>query len=151
MKNNVARCVFSLRTSSKNDKMYDVTDRIVAKQWADLKRYEYLLPDYLVGQVNPGDVVLVHCATGYQVCEVDSVVSELDCSYEDTLAPVVCKIDMSQYVESILKAEQIRKVKSRILVKAAEVRKQLDLEELATRNSDLQAMLDEFVKAGGTW
>lgn len=79
-----------------------------------LKRYVYKLPDELVGNVKVGDYVCVHCANGYNVCEVVTV--NAITPFDDAgIEPVLCKVDISGYIARIEKKKQQQSLLQRSL------------------------------------
>ena len=117
---NIVKCVFSLRQNSKyTGEAYDEYDHMRPH---DLKKYIYRVPSILRGQLKVGDFVVVHCATGYQLCEIVelNVISNFD---EKTLAPVVCKVDLSAYIDEVDRAAKLAVMKDgRVIETAADVR-----------------------------
>lgn len=147
---NLVKCVFSLRTNSKYpDVVYDEFDRFNVSDFKDIKSYVYRVPDCLKGQIKVGDFVVVHCSTGYQLCEVIqvNVTSSFD---EASHAPVVCKVDLGTYFEEV-KAKQAREQLARKLESMAEqLKNMVTYELLAEKNPKFKELLDQYKELGGT-
>lgn len=143
---NIVRCVFSLRQNRATAAVvYDKYDRAVTR---DLKHYAYRVPRRLQGQLKIGDFVVVHCATGYQLCEIVELnaVSDFD---EKTLAPIVCKVDLSSYIEEIDKAEQLKVMKAELDREKRRLESMVTYELIAEKNPEFKTLLDTFKAMGG--
>ena len=143
---NLITCVFSLRQScTYAAKDYDKYDH---RSQHGLKSYIYRVPSRLQGQIKIGDFVVVHCATGYQLCEVTAlnVVSSFD---EKTFAPVVCKVDLSAYIDEVDKAEQLAWMKSEIDREKKRLESLVTYELIAEKNPEFKALLDTYKDMGG--
>ena len=143
---NIVKCVFSLRQNRAGaTEGYDEYDHIESR---NLKRYLYRVPSRLKGQLKVGDFVVVHCATGYQLCEVAelNVISNFD---EKTLAPVVCKVDLSAYIEEIDRAAKLAVMKAELDREKRRLESLVTYELIAEKNPEFKAMLDAFKDMGG--
>lgn len=143
---NIVKCVFSLRQNSKY--VGEDFDEYDLRSPRDLKRYIYRVPSRLKGQLKVGNFVVVHCATGYQLCEVAelNVISNLD---EKTLAPVVCKVDLSAYIEEVDKAVKLEIMKAELDREKRRLESMVTYELIAEKNPEFKAMLDAFKDMGG--
>lgn len=143
---NIVKCVFSLRQNSKyageGFDEYDLRDP------RDLKRYIYRVPSRLKGQLKVGDFVVVHCATGYQLCEIVELnaISNLD---EKTLAPVVCKVDLSAYIEEVDRAVKLEVMKAELDREKRRLESLVTYEIIAEKNPEFKALLDTYRDMGG--
>ena len=143
---NIVKCVFSLRQNRAGaTEGYDEYDHIESR---NLKRYLYRVPSRLKGQLKVGDFVVVHCATGYQLCEIVelNVISNFD---EKTLAPVVCKVDLSAYIEEIDRAAKLAVMKAELDREKRRLESLVTYELIAEKNPEFKAMLDAFKDMGG--
>lgn len=143
---NIVKCVFSLRQSSKYaGEAYDEYDHVRPN---DLKKYIYRVPSILRGQLKVGDFVVVHCATGYQLCEIVelNVISNFD---EKTLAPVVCKVDLSAYIDEVDRAAKLAVMKAELDREKRRLESMVTYEIIAEKNPEFKAMLDAFKDMGG--
>lgn len=142
------KCVFNWR---QNNNVTDGSsfDEIGRKDPAKLKRYLYKLPSYLEGQVGVGDVVLVYCQTGYQVCEVVSI--NEPCSLDEKIvAPVVARINMTDYFEELEHQRQLKALRMEIERKKKELESQVTYDLLAEKSPEFAALLKSFREAGGS-
>ena len=143
---NIVKCVFSLRQNSKyTGEAYDEYDHMRPH---DLKKYIYRVPSRLKGQLKVGDFVVVHCATGYQLCEVAelNVISNFD---EKTLAPVVCKVDLSAYIEEVDRAVKLEIMKAALDSEKRRLESLVTYELIAEKNPEFKALLDTYKDMGG--
>lgn len=143
---NIVKCVFSLRQNSKYaGEAYDEYDHVRPH---DLKRYIYRVPSRLKGQLKVGDFVVVHCATGYQLCEIVELnaISNLD---EKTLAPVVCKVDLSAYIEEVDRAVKLEIMKAELDREKRRLESMVTYELIAEKNPEFKALLDTYKDMGG--
>lgn len=142
---NIVRCVFSLRQNRALETSYDEYDRIDP---FDLKRYAYRVPSRLKGQLKIGDFVVVHCATGYQLCEIVEInaLSDFD---EKALAPIVCKVDLSSYLEEVDKAKQLKIMKAELDREKRRLESMVTYELIAEKSPEFKALLDAFKDMGG--
>lgn len=148
-KTNLVECAFSLRTSnslSTPGAHWDENDfHLEPKR---LKKYTYRVPEYLQDQLKVGDVVVVHCQTGYQICQVVSVnaLSSFDIK---SYAPVVCKVDLSGYVAEIEKAKKLAVMKAEIDREKKRLESMVTYELIAEKNPEFKALLEQFKAEGG--
>lgn len=148
---NVVACVFSYRCQSSVNydtqaPSFDEYDRKVKR--TGLKRYNYRVPDYLQGKLNIGDAVLVHCQTGYQLCEVVAL-NVITGFEEETLAPVVCKADMQPYFEEIEKEKQLKALQKKLVAEKKRLESLVTYELLAEKSPEFKELLDAFKALGG--
>lgn len=142
------QCVFSYQNkasmadSEKYDEYGHYTDV------ASLKKYVYYVPEYLQGQLNVGDAVIVRCTTGYQVCEV--VETNAFTSFDPkTIAPVVAKVDVRPYIEFMHKAKQLKYMREQLDKEKKRLESLVTYDLLAEKNPEFAAMLKAFKDAGG--
>ena len=148
-KTDLVKCVFSFRSSniinafSENCDEYDHH-----KNPKTLKSYTYRVPERLQGQIAVGDAVLVHCQTGYQICEVVEVnaLSDFDTK---TFAPVVCKVDLSNYIQEVEKTKKLKAMKAQIDREKKRLESMVTYELIAEKNPEFKAMLEAFKEMGG--
>lgn len=148
-KTDLVKCVFCWRSSN--------TDHIDSDRWDEydhhkdpkrLKTYTYRVPEHLREQLKIGDTVLVHCQTGSQICEVVEVnaLSDFDAK---TFAPVVCKVDMSTYIQGVEKVKQLKAMKAAIDREKKRLEAMVTYELIAEKNPEFKAMLKTFKEMGG--
>ncbi len=143
---NLVTCVFSLRQNRAGaTEGYDEYDRIKS---ANLKRYIYRVPSRLQGQLKIGDFVVVHCATGYQLCEIVGL-NAVSSSDEKTLAPIVCKVDLSTYIDEVDRAAQLAIMKAELDREKKRLESLVTYELIAEKNPEFKALLDAFKDMGG--
>lgn len=84
--------------------------------------------------------MLVHCQTGYQLCEVIelNVITALD---ESKLSPLVCHVDLGRYAASILHAQLMQRKK--------EIEAQMTYDLLAERDPVFAELLKSYRALGG--
>lgn len=148
-KTDLVKCVFSFRGSNSvhvTDVGFDEHDHIV--DTTRLKRYTYRVPAHLNGVLRPGDAVLVHCQTGYQICEVVEInaLSDFDTK---TFAPVVCTVDLTSYIDEIEKAKQLKAMKAAIDREKKRLESMVTYELIAEKNPEFKTMLEQFKAMGG--
>lgn len=148
-KTDLVKCVFCWRSSN--------MDHIDRDRWDEydhhkdpkrLKAYIYRVPEHLREQLQVGDTVLVHCQTGYQICEVVGInaISDFDTK---TFAPVVCKVDLSTYIQEVKKAKQLKAMKEAIDREKKRLESMVTYELIAEKNPEFKAMLEAFKEMGG--
>lgn len=108
----------------------------------------YRLPEYLVGKVQVHDAVVVHCVTGYQICEVVTVnaLSNFD---PRSIRPVVDKVDMSSYIDEVDKKKALAAMKRQIDAEKKRLESLVTYELIAEKNPEFKAMLERFKSLGG--
>ena len=143
------KCVFNWRQNN-NNADFNTFDDIGRKDPTKLKRYLYKLPNYLQGQISAGDVVLVYCQTGYQVCEVVSINEPLCGLDEKSVAPVVAKINMTEYLDELYRQRQLKVMRMEIERKKKELESQVTYDLLAEKSPEFAALLKSFREAGGS-
>lgn len=148
-KTDLVQCVFSFRSSNTMNVMSDSWDEYDHhKHPKTLKAYTYRVPEHLQGQIAVGDAVLVHCQTGYQVCEVVTINALSD--FETTsFAPVVCKVDLGTFIEEVEKAKQLKAMKAAIDREKKRLESMVTYELIAEKNPEFKAMLEQFKAMGG--
>lgn len=106
------------------------------------------MPEHLRGQIAVGDAVLVHCQTGYQICEVVATNALSDFEVK-TFAPVVCKVDLGTYIEEIERARQLKAMKAAIDREKKRLESMVTYELIAEKSPEFRAMLEQFKAMGG--
>lgn len=148
-KTDLVQCVFSFRSSNTQHVSFDSWDEYDHnKNPKLLKAYTYRVPEHLAGQVAVGDAVLVHCQTGYQICEVVSINALSDFETK-SFAPVVCKVDLGTYIEEVEKAKQLKAMKAAIDREKKRLESMVTYELIAEKNPEFKAMLEQFKAMGG--
>lgn len=145
-KTNVVSCVFSFRQSNNPTAPSSVYDKYDHRDPRGLKRYNYRLPEGM--EVAIGDVVLVHCQTGYQLCEVVEL-NVLSSFEDDKLSPVVCKVNLFSYVEEVDKAEAARVLHAQLMQRKKEIEAQMTYDLLAERDPVFAELLKSYRALGG--
>lgn len=147
-KTNLVECTFSWRTESTAGIAGTAWDEYDHRNQNRLKKYLYRLPDYLVGSVQPGDTVVVHCQTGYQVCQVVTInaISDFD---PKTIAPVVDKVNMQSYIDEVEKKKALVAMKKQIDAEKKRLESMVTYELIAEKNPEFKAMLEQFKSMGG--
>ena len=142
---NLVECTFSWRTANTAGSGWDEYDHVDPIR---MKRYVYRLPEYLVGHVKIGDTVVVHCQTGYQVCEIVTInaISNFD---QKSIAPVVGKVDMSSYIDEVEKKKALAAMKKQIDAEKKRLESMVTYELIAEKNPEFKAMLEAFKEMGG--
>lgn len=141
----LVECTFSWRTANTVGSNWDEYDHIDP---AKLKRYVYRLPEYLVGHVVPGDTVVVHCQTGYQICQVVTI-NALSSFDQKSIAPVVSKVDMGSYIDEVEKKKALAAMKKKIDAEKKRLESMVTYELIAEKNPEFKAMLEKFKSMGG--
>ena len=141
----LVECVFSYRTAGTTGCSWDEYDHTDS---ARLKRYVYRLPEYLVGRVQVHDAVVVHCSTGYQICEVVTVnaLSNFD---PRSIQPVVDKVNMGSYIHEVEKKKTLIAMKKQIDAEKKRLESLVTYELIAEKNPEFKAMLERFKSLGG--
>ena len=141
------QCVFSFRQGNTTceSRSYDNYDHCDPRR---LKKYLYRLPESLQGQVQVGDCVLVHCQTGYQLCEVMEInaISGFD---EKSVAPVICKVDLQSYFEEIERQQRLVMLRKELEAKKKELEAQVTYDLLAEKSPEFANLLKLFRDSGG--
>lgn len=145
----LVQCVFSWRSSNMehvSPSKWDSYDH--ALNVSSLKRYTYRVPEYLKGTIRVGDTVLVHCQTGYQVCEVvaTNVLSGFDTK---SFAPVVSVVNMEAYITEMEKAEKLKVMRATIEKEKKRLEAMVTYDLIAEKNPEFAEMLKVFKEAGG--
>ena len=145
----VVSCVFSLKNSTNAcNQTFDEYGITPEPKQSRLKEYYYKVPAYLKGQLRPGDFVVVYCQTGYQVCQVYKVY-EFAPVETSKLAPVVAKVDLSEYFGDLLHQEELKKMKAALVKERKRLEEQVTWDLIASKNPEFAAMLQTFRDAGG--
>lgn len=143
---NLVECVFSLKQNRvASDTEYDEKDYAQNKKF---KKYTYRVPEYLKGQVHTGDFVVVHCQTGYQICEVVSI-NAFAPGKEESYAPVVAFVDLSLYWREKEKQKKLDALKQQLIEEKARLEKMITFEMIADKNPEFKQLLEAFKAAGG--
>lgn len=114
---------------------------------SSLKRYAFFVPEYLKGELQVGDAVIVFCATGFQLCEV-AAINVMRSS--DGLRPVVAKVDMSPYFEEKKRQHKITLLRDKLQKEKKRLESMVTYELLADKSPEFKELLDEFKSLGGT-
>lgn len=145
----IVACVFSLKNGNnacnQSFTNYGITS---SEDQRKMKEYHYRVPEYLKGQLTPGDFVVVYCQTGYQVCQV-SKVNEFAPVETNKLAPVVAKVDLMTYFEELDRQEELKKMKAALLKERKRLEEQVTWDLIASKNPEFADMLRAFRAAGG--
>lgn len=150
-KTNVVECVFCYRQTKdfeRDSSRYDEYDRAVADMVKRMKRYTYRVPKCLEGQLAVGDTVLVHCQTGYQLAEVVTI-NALTGYDERSLAPVVCKCDLTSFIEEVEHEKALKAMKKQIDAEKKRLESMVTYELIAEKNPAFKEMLEQFKAMGG--
>lgn len=148
-KTDLVQCVFSFRSSNTQHISFDSWDEYDHHRDAKrLKAYTYRVPEHLQGQITVGDAVLVHCQTGYQICEVVSINALSDFETK-SFAPVVCKVDLGTYIGEVEKAKQLKAMKAAIDREKKRLESMVTYELIAERSPEFKVMLEQFKAMGG--
>lgn len=149
---NLIKCVFSLRQSNvaKSPQVfnYDKYDHTPENITRNLKKYTYRVSKDLKDKLKKGDMVVVHCSTGYQIAEVTDF-DVLSSFSEESFAPVVCKVDLTSYLEEVDKKEARDLLKSKIEAEKKRLESMITYDLIAEKNPGFKAMLDAYKEMGG--
>lgn len=129
---------------------FDENNMVVASQKSQLKAYSYRLPPALVGKVKAGDMVVVNCATGYQVAEVKAINAYAPTNTKTELAYVVGIVDKDNYFEFLESQKQLTILREQLEVEKKRIESMVTYELIAERNPEFKALLDNFKAMGGT-
>lgn len=145
----VVSCVFSLKNSTNScNQNFDEFGVTPEDSHSRLKQYHYRVPAFLKGQLCPGDFVVVYCQTGYQVCQVYKV-NEFAPVETSKLAPVVAKVDLSEYFGDLMHQEELKKMKAALVKERKRLEEQVTWDLIAAKSPEFAAMLKAFRDAGG--
>lgn len=90
----------------------------------------------------------VHCANGYNVCEVVTV--NAITSFDDkSIEPVLCKVDISGYIARIEKKKQQQMIKAALDVRKKELEATMTYEMFAERDQSFAQLLAQYKELGG--
>lgn len=143
---NLVECVFSWRQSS--DYVATKWDEYDHCDSTNLKRYIYRLPDNLVGKVALGDTVLVHCKTGYQLAQI-AAVNALASFALDSVAPVVCMVDLASYIAEVERRKTLARLKQQLDAEKKRLESMVTYDLLAEKSPSFAALLKQYKDAGG--
>lgn len=144
----IVTCVFSLKNGNATTRTYDQNDMVKDPMHAGLKEYYYRVPQYLKGQLAPGDFVVVHCQTGYQVCQVFKV--NVFCATETSkLAPVVTRVELMDYFNDLAHQEELKQMKAALVKERTRLEEQVTWDLIASKSPEFKEMLEAFRAAGG--
>ena len=145
----VVSCVFSLKNSTNScNQNFDTLGITPENSYNKLKEYHYRVPEFLQGQLHPGDFVVVYCQTGYQVCQVKKI-NEFAPVEIPKLAPVVAKVNLNDYFNDVLKQEELKKMKAVLVKERKRLEEQVTWDLIAEKSPEFAAMLKAFRDAGG--
>ena len=145
----VVSCVFSLKNS--NNAVRDDFDEfgiISEGRHSKLKQYHYRVPAFLQGKLAPGDFVVVHCQTGYQICQVYKV-NEFAPVETSKLAPVVARVELMDYFNDLAHQEELKKMKAALVKERKRLEEQVTWDLIASKSPEFKQMLEAFRAAGG--
>lgn len=119
------------------------------KELRDGKQYyAELMPPLTSESLVLGDLVVVSCRTGFQVCKVTELNSYEPQDYK--LALVVACVDMSAYADYRQREEEKKRLRAALEIKKAELESRVVYEMLAEKDKDFAAMLAAFTELGGS-
>lgn len=145
----IVSCVFSLKNAHNACNQYFTDYGIVSyEEQHKLKEYHYRVPVYLQGKLSIGDFVVVHCQTGYQVCQVHKL-NEFAPVETNKLAPVVAKVDLLDYFQDIDRQKQLKLMKDALVKERKRLEEQVTWDLIASKSPEFAAMLKAFRDAGG--
>ena len=145
----VVTWVFSLKNGvNMHDSSLDASGVMPEHALHKLKEYYYRVPEFLQGQLQPGDFVVVYCQTGYQVCQVNKI-NEFAPIETTKLSPVVAKVNLSEYFNDVLKQEELKKMKTALIKERKRLEEQVTWDLIAEKSPEFAAMLKAFRDAGG--
>ena len=146
---NVVSCVFSLKNSNcRYDGPHMNEFGLIEDGISEMQQYSYRVPEYLQGKLAVGDFVVVYCRTGYQVCQVSKINVTVPTSF-NSLAPVVAKFDMSQYINDLLKQKELENMKQHLMRERKRLEEQVTWDLIAEKSPEFAALLKTFRDAGG--
>ena len=147
-KTNLVECTFSWRTENTAGIAGSAWDENDQRNQNRPKKNLYVGASHLVGLVQPGDTVVVHCQTGYQVCQVATInaISDFD---PKTIAPVVDKVNMQSYIDEVEKKKALAAMKQQIDAEKKRLESMVTYELIAEKNPEFKAMLEQFKSMGG--
>lgn len=145
---NLVSCVFAFRQSNTITGTFDKYDCLTKTAFAKAKRYTYRVPEYLKGNLEVGDAVVVHCQTGFQLAHV-AALNAISSYPEESFAPVVCKVDLTSYLEEVDKKEARDLLKSKIEAEKKRLESMITYDLIAEKNPGFKAMLDAYKEMGG--
>lgn len=92
--------------------------------------------------------VVVHCSTGYQICEVVTVnaLSNFD---PRSIQPVVDKVNMQSYIDEVEKKKTLTVMKKQIDAEKKRLESLVTYELIAEKHPEFKAMLERFKSLGG--
>lgn len=118
------------------------------RRLVDRKQYTYRCIPGLASTLTVGDIVVVSCKTGFQVC----VVTELNIIAPDNskLAYAITKVDLDGYRAMLQQENEKRRLKKLLDAKKAELEKSAVYEMLAAKDPGFAELLEAFKSLGGT-
>lgn len=145
-------CKFVYKTSNTRPGVpeceYDEFGRMLDMQARRAKQYVYRVPKPLQGVLKSGDMVVVFCQTGYQVCEVCEINATSSVPEKD-LAWVIDRICIDGFKEESARVKQLEAMKVQITKEKKRLEAMVTFELIAERNPEFAAMLKAFVDMGG--
>ena len=145
----IVSCVFSLKNSTNGcNTNFDAFGVASIDACSKMKEYHYRVPKYLQDHLHPGDFVVVYCQTGYQVCQVHKI-NEFAPVETSKLAPVVAKVDLSEYFDDLIRQEELKKMKDALVKERKRLEEQVTWDLIASKSPEFAAMLKAFRDAGG--
>ena len=140
---NVVGCVFSFRQNNNTVYQGSTWDEYDHRSTKRLKVYNYRVPEYLKNQLKLGDAVLVHCQTGFQLCEVVEL-NALPGVPEVGLAPVVCKVDLTSYIAEIDRKVLKKKLQVQMEAMQRQIEEEKKYEWFAEKSPEFAALYEQF-------
>lgn len=146
----VVACVFSLRSNNSAAAPTQFDERGVLHDMAKrkAKEYHYRVPEYLKGQLVPGDFVVVYCQTGYQLCQVTKI-NEFTAVDSNKLASVAAKVNLSDHFIYLNKQEELKRMEAMLRSERKRLEEQITWDLLASKSSEFASLLKAFRDAGG--
>jgi len=147
----IVMCRFSYKTGSSmckevNQPAYDALGKKMGCL-GTMKTYAYRLPKPLIGNVQVGDMVVVFCQTGYQVCEVVEV--NAMCQYDGELAWVVDKVNLEGFHAELERVKELERMKAAIMAEKKRLEAMVAYDLIAEKHPEFGAMLKAFREMGG--
>lgn len=145
---NLVNCVFAFRQSNTTTGTFNKYDCLPDAALIKAKRYMYRVPERLREELKVGDVVVVHCQTGFQLaCVVE--LNAISNYPEESFAPVVCKADLHSYFDEIDTREALQAMRNKIEAEKKRLESMVTYDLIAEKNPEFKALLDAYRAAGG--
>lgn len=146
----VVACVFSLRSNdgAAAPTQFDERGVLLESAKRKAKEYHYRVPEYLKGQLEPGDFVVVYCQTGYQLGQVTKI-NEFSAVESSKLASVVAKFSLTDYFIDLNRQETLKAMKAALVKERKRLEEQVTWDLIASKSPEFKEMLEVFRAAGG--